>query len=483
MPKSFAPLVEWEITRSCDLYCAHCYNRPNKKRRAELDTQDALELARQLACSGCRSVTLSGGEPLKRDDWPHLAQALTRRGVEVQVVTNGQRLGPREVSLLKETGVRMVFLSLDGLGETHDRIRRRKGTFDRALRGLVALQAAGIQVAINTTILSNNLGDLPGLARLVNEKSIPLWTVWLGIPTHNRRGALWLQEERLPALAKRITQLRTSCPSLTPGDNLRFLLPRAPRPVDSETGHSNEPEPVGLGCPAGVHTLNVRSDGTVSLCPALREEGVVGDLTKHPISLVWEKAKSKRARLRREAVTARRGRAHLLSGLPCHATRSAYAHLASRPGLAPLLKKTACLVVATGLAAAPLACGGPGGPGGPSGPDHGKTTPRPSSSGHQEAPPPSAQDGERSYGERGSHPPAPREAGRKPTEKSAWAVEGFKQAPPRKSPPAKKRVSTPTTGKAHRPSPNCCMMHVLRPGCVCGGSGPIKSYPGGGKTP
>lgn len=428
MPKSFAPLVEWEITRSCDLYCAHCYNRPNKKRRGELDTQDALGLARQLACNGCKSVTLSGGEPLKRDDWPHLAQALTRRGVEVQVVTNGQRLGRREVSLLKETGVHMVFLSLDGLGKTHDRIRHRRGAFHRVLQGLSALQAAGIQVAVNTTILRNNVADLPGLARLVNERSIPLWTVWLGIPTHNRKGALWLQEDRLPALAKRISRLRASCPALSLGDNLRFLLPRGTRPLNPEL--ENHPTPVDLGCPAGVHTLNLRSDGTVSLCPALQEKGVVGDLTKQPISMVWEKVKLKKARLCREAVSARRRRDHLLSALPCHATRSAYVHLPTRPALAPLRKKTACLVVATGLAAAPLACSGPGGPGGS---DPGKTTPQPSSAGHQEASPPAVQDDESS-----SHPPKPREAGREPTKKKRLGGGGLQAGAPKKKPPGKK---------------------------------------------
>lgn len=144
MENRFADRVEWELTRACDLRCRHCYSRPGRARRRELDTDEALAVASTLGRLGCRAVTLSGGEPLLRADWPQLAQALSRAGVIVQLVSNGQRFGRLEARLARAAGVGAVHLSLDGLAGTHDGIRRTDGAFQRLTRAADELTDAGI---------------------------------------------------------------------------------------------------------------------------------------------------------------------------------------------------------------------------------------------------------------------------------------------------------------------------------------------------
>ena len=62
-------LVSWNITRRCNLSCAHCYLDADARasRRDELATAEALQFMDQLAalCPGAMLV-FSGGEPLMR---------------------------------------------------------------------------------------------------------------------------------------------------------------------------------------------------------------------------------------------------------------------------------------------------------------------------------------------------------------------------------------------------------------------------------
>jgi MoaA/NifB/PqqE/SkfB family radical SAM enzyme len=79
----------WEITDACNLRCLHCEADAGKASPGELTTQEALEVAVDLWRLGCRSVQLTGGEPLLRPDWPTIARRLRELGCDVSVISNG----------------------------------------------------------------------------------------------------------------------------------------------------------------------------------------------------------------------------------------------------------------------------------------------------------------------------------------------------------------------------------------------------------
>src|SRR5262245_64580364 len=67
---AFVPVhAVWEITLACDPKCQHCGSRAGKRRSEELNTDECLDLVRQLAAMGTREVTLIGGEAYLRRDW------------------------------------------------------------------------------------------------------------------------------------------------------------------------------------------------------------------------------------------------------------------------------------------------------------------------------------------------------------------------------------------------------------------------------
>ncbi|MBN2443797.1 MAG: SPASM domain-containing protein, partial [Spirochaetales bacterium] len=74
---------------------------------------------------------------------------------------------------LKELDLSYVGISLDGLEETHDRFRRVKGAFQKALHGLRFCRDAGMKVGVRFTINKYNVRDIPGIFRLLETENIP----------------------------------------------------------------------------------------------------------------------------------------------------------------------------------------------------------------------------------------------------------------------------------------------------------------------
>ncbi len=149
----------WEITRACNLNCRHCGTSAGKRRQGELSTEEAVDVVHQLARLGNRLITLSGGEPTLRQDWPLIARAASNAGIAVNMVTNGQGNSRLLLKGASESGLANVAVSLDGLEPTHDAIRA-EGSFARATETIRVLARAGIWVDVMLTVNQWNLAEL-----------------------------------------------------------------------------------------------------------------------------------------------------------------------------------------------------------------------------------------------------------------------------------------------------------------------------------
>jgi MoaA/NifB/PqqE/SkfB family radical SAM enzyme len=147
------PFLSLEITRECPLRCPGCYAyEPNHletgtplRQLADLKGEaliaGVLDLVRRL-----RPVHLSivGGEPLVRyRELGILIPALSRLGIEVQLVTSAVRQIPAEWSTLPNLH---LVVSVDGLAPEHDK-RRAPATYSRILQHI-----AGQQIIVHCTI-------------------------------------------------------------------------------------------------------------------------------------------------------------------------------------------------------------------------------------------------------------------------------------------------------------------------------------------
>lgn len=167
------PVVVWNVTRTCNLSCVHCYtDSQNKLYSGELTFEEGIRFLDDLSNFKVPAVLLSGGEPLMRGDLFDLISYAKFKGLRITLSTNGTLINEASAIKLKEAGVRYVGISLDGLGEIHDKFRGKKGAFDLAVKGFRNCVRIGQKVGLRMTLTRHNYNNLNQIFDLIESEKI-----------------------------------------------------------------------------------------------------------------------------------------------------------------------------------------------------------------------------------------------------------------------------------------------------------------------
>jgi radical SAM protein with 4Fe4S-binding SPASM domain len=167
-------LLQWHVTERCNLRCSHCYQDPRPASELPLDAllgilaqfKDLLD--RRGRAPG--HVTVTGGEPFIRGDFPDLLEALAREKPRLgfAILTNGTRIDAAMARRLRQWGPQFVQISVDGTRELHDQIRGA-GSFASAVEAVRHLTRERVPVFLSFTAHRQNFHDFPEVARLAGR--------------------------------------------------------------------------------------------------------------------------------------------------------------------------------------------------------------------------------------------------------------------------------------------------------------------------
>lgn len=167
------PIVVWNITRTCNLRCVHCYSDSmNQRYPGELDWEQMQAVTRDLAAYKIPSLLLSGGEPLIHPRFFDLIDLASESGLKLTISTNGTLITPEKAARLKAAEVAYVGISLDGIGEIHDEFRGKKGAFDAAVKGFRHCADVGQKTGLRMTLTSHNVQNIERILDFIEEKDI-----------------------------------------------------------------------------------------------------------------------------------------------------------------------------------------------------------------------------------------------------------------------------------------------------------------------
>lgn len=197
------PVVVWNVTRTCNLNCVHCYSESESKTyEGELDTREGKALIDDLAEFKVPVLLFSGGEPLMRKDFFELASYASSKGIRSTISTNGTLIDKEMVKDFKNMGVGYVGISLDGVGEDNDRFRGQEGAFDKALTGIRHCLDNGQKVGLRFTISRRNYQDIPEIFKLIESENIP--RVCFYHLVYSGRGSKLIEEDISPEETKEV---------------------------------------------------------------------------------------------------------------------------------------------------------------------------------------------------------------------------------------------------------------------------------------
>ena len=138
--------------------------------RQELTRAEILGIAGALVQAGARSIRLTGGEPLLRQDLEGIVSDLAslRPSPELRLTTNGLGLA-RCAEALARAGLDRVNVSLDSVSRTTYKTITGRDALGRVLEGIAAARRAGLQPVRTNTVVCIGLNDreLPEICRAV----------------------------------------------------------------------------------------------------------------------------------------------------------------------------------------------------------------------------------------------------------------------------------------------------------------------------
>ena len=155
----------FELTPLCNFSCRMCYVHltPERMReRGKLHSADEwLQLAQEAMDAGTYHITLTGGEVLTRPDFAQIYQGMIEMGLTVSVLSNASLIAPQTVELFQTyRPTRLRFTLYGASNETYERLCGVPDGFDRVMRGLSLLKAAGILFSLAFTLTKENAEDL-----------------------------------------------------------------------------------------------------------------------------------------------------------------------------------------------------------------------------------------------------------------------------------------------------------------------------------
>lgn len=182
--------IHMDLTGACNLRCIHC-RATSKPAQNELKIEEIISFLDKCKKQfpNWENLFIGGGEPLlrKRDLFKLLEYAHTKLKIKCFLNTNATLLTKDDVKKIKKY-VEIVQISLDGISpKTHDKIRRVKGAFDKAMKGLDLLLDEGIRVYLRMTISNINYSEAFELIDLGIKKNVEAVSFYRVLPVGNAR--------------------------------------------------------------------------------------------------------------------------------------------------------------------------------------------------------------------------------------------------------------------------------------------------------
>lgn len=170
------------VSKKCNFKCKMCNMWKNQER--QIDRKELTLEEMKAFVDDLKNVTtepifihLIGGEALLRPDLTQIIYYIRKAGFNSSITTNGYYINEEMAKKLVESGLKGIFLSLDGFKEeTHDYLRGVKGSWRQVMAAIDLLdkhrgqdRSNRLSIGITTTLMERNLDEVLDLAEWANS--------------------------------------------------------------------------------------------------------------------------------------------------------------------------------------------------------------------------------------------------------------------------------------------------------------------------
>jgi SynChlorMet cassette radical SAM/SPASM protein ScmE len=293
----FPTAMSVSVTGRCNLKCQYCFYADEMTALSDLPTEAWLKCFQELTAMGVRNVTLTGGEALTRRDFWELVDGVIANHMRYDMLSNGTLFTEKVIEQFnvgkRRIRLNSIQISIDGsTAEIHN--MSRPNSFERAMRGLRLLKAAGFPLTVRVTINRHNYKDLENIAHLLLEDvGLPSFStneaVPLGSGCNNMGTMVLTSAEKLETMRifKRLEERYGNRISALAGP-LAKLKMYAEMDHARETGEKSTRWQMGYltACGCVFSKLDILHDGSIVPCNMLGSL-VLGNIQTDSIEEIW----------------------------------------------------------------------------------------------------------------------------------------------------------------------------------------------------
>jgi len=149
------PGITIELTRRCNWSCKHCYIPSHEGEGLSYAFIESL--FQDLRLMGTLDITLTGGEIFLRDDVFEIIELARMMFFRVTIFSNASLLDEIKVKNLARLAISEYTVTIFSMNAAvHDSITQIKGSWSKAMNGIMLLKKHGILVEIKTPLLDEN---------------------------------------------------------------------------------------------------------------------------------------------------------------------------------------------------------------------------------------------------------------------------------------------------------------------------------------
>ena len=286
-------LLAINLTKRCNLACAHCYMDAQTLKRGgsdELATAEVRDLLDEVASRSTETmVVLTGGEPLLRADLEELLVHGSELGLSMVVGTNGVALTGQRVSSLKAAGAMGVGISLDSLDpRKHDAFRGFPGAWGKTMNGIEACKRHDLPFQIHFSVTEANAGEVPAMIDFARATGAWVLNVFFLVCTGRGESMSDISPGTYERVLEQLVVAQESSHDL--------LIRARCAPHYKRIAYQRNPQSTltlaagyeGGGCLAGIHYCRITPEGGITACPYI--SGEEGNIRKTKFWDIWDRS-------------------------------------------------------------------------------------------------------------------------------------------------------------------------------------------------
>lgn len=305
--------LRFAITYKCNSKCWACNiwkksgNSSNEEAEELTLNQIKQVFLNSRYLSGLKTINLDGGETTQRDDFVYICGFFITTYPQAQInITTNALDAQSTIMKLKDINSEYrprdfnIYTSLDGINETHDKMRGIVGAYDKTIQFINELrdQVSSFGIGVTFTITPINYKELFAVYKLAKDLDvdfIPVFAQNSKVYYDNEDKQFNWNEAELKEIGDMLDRIRFS------GGGSRRLVPRIFREIDGAEAYylanmlkSARQYQRIIPCYSGTHSLFMDPYGNIFPCIMLSE--VIGNVKECSFDEIWTSDRAQQVR-------------------------------------------------------------------------------------------------------------------------------------------------------------------------------------------